>query len=60
MPDFLSGHPNWVPQPITRKKVLLPFPTLGPKGETHSLAGEGMGGLNSDDGTDTPVLAAVL
>jgi len=29
---------------------------LGPRGETHSLAGEGVGGPNSNEGTDTLVL----
>jgi hypothetical protein len=33
--------------------VLLPF---GSRGGTHSLAGEGVGGPNSDEGTDTVVL----
>ncbi len=31
------------------------MPPLGPWG-THSLAGEGVGGPNSDEGTDTVVL----
>ncbi len=31
-------------------------PPLGPMGETHSLAGKGVGGPNPDEGTDTPVL----
>ncbi len=33
---------KWVPHSLTRKRVLLP-PPLGPRGETHSLAGEGFG-----------------
>jgi hypothetical protein len=32
------------------------FPPLGPGGEAHSLAGQGMVGPNSDEGTDTLVL----
>ncbi len=31
-------------------------PLFGTKGETHSIAGEGVGAPNSDEGTDTPVL----
>jgi hypothetical protein len=31
-------------------------PPLGPRGETHSLAVEEVGGHNSDDGTDSQVL----
>jgi hypothetical protein len=31
-------------------------PTLGPRGETHSLAGEGVGEPYSDEGADTLVL----
>jgi hypothetical protein len=31
-------------------------PPPGPRGETHSLAGEGLGGPNSDEETDTLVL----
>jgi hypothetical protein len=34
------------------------FPPLDPRGETHSLAGEGVGEPNSDEGTDTLVLYA--
>jgi hypothetical protein len=41
--------------PFNRKRVLLPL-SLGPKGETLSLAGKGLGRPNSDDGTATPVL----
>jgi hypothetical protein len=41
VPGFLSSRPNWVPHPLTHKQVLLP--TLGPKGETHSLEGKGVG-----------------
>ncbi len=42
------------PPPLTRKGVLLLLP-LGPRRETHSLAGEGWG-PNSDKGTDTLIL----
>jgi hypothetical protein len=40
--------------PLTPKRVLFP-PPLDPRGETHSLS-EGVGGINSDDGTYTLVL----
>ncbi len=53
MPGFLSSRPNWVPPPVhplTRKGVLLLSP-LGPRGGIHSLSGEGVGGLSSDEGT---------
>jgi hypothetical protein len=49
-PGFLSGCPNWVPRPLTCKKVLLP--PFWSKGDTLAR-GEGMGGPDSDDGTDT-------
>jgi hypothetical protein len=43
------------PHPLTRKGVLF-FPPVVPGRETRSLAGEGMGGPNSDEGTDTLAL----
>jgi hypothetical protein len=52
---FLSSRPYWVPPPLTRKRVLIP-PMLGPRWETHSLARDGVGRPNSDEGTDTLVL----
>jgi hypothetical protein len=42
------------PHPLTHNPVLPP--PLGPRGETHSLAGEGVGEHNSDEGTDIVVL----
>ncbi len=44
MPGFLSSRPNWVP------------PSLGLTGKAHSLSEEGVGGHNSDGGTDTLAL----
>ncbi len=38
----------------------LLLPLLGPRGETHSRAGEGTGGPNSDKGTRGHVLAELL
>jgi hypothetical protein len=46
--SFLSSRPNWLPLP--------PHPPHFFQGGTHSLAGEGAGGANSDEGTDTLVL----
>ncbi len=44
------------PHPLTHKGVLLPPPLTpppGPWGETHSLAEEGVGGPDSDEGSHT-------
>jgi hypothetical protein len=38
--------------PVVRNGSPPPSPLMGPWGETHSLAGEGVKGPNSDDGTD--------
>ncbi len=43
---------NWAPSSASE----CCSPSLGPRGETHSLAGEGVGGPNSNEGTDTLVL----
>jgi hypothetical protein len=54
--SFLSSHPNWVPPtPITCMGVLR-LPPFVSRGGTHSFAGEGVGGPNSDNGTHTLVL----
>jgi hypothetical protein len=52
---FISSLPNWVPPPPQSEASVAPL-SLGPRGETHSLAGEGMGGPNSNEVTDTLVL----
>ncbi len=53
--SFLCSRPNWVPRTLTRKEVLLPH--FGSKGvDTLALAGEGVGGPNSDEMTDTGTL----
>jgi hypothetical protein len=44
------------PTPSPPRECALP--PLSPRGETHSLAGEGVGGPNSDEGTDNLVLYA--
>ncbi len=46
----------WIGPPHPQASVAPCSPLLGPRGETHSLAGEGVGGPNSNEGTDTPVL----
>ncbi len=53
----LSSRPHWVPHPpYPQGNVSLP--PLGSKGGTHSLSWEGVGGPNSDEGTDTLLLLA--
>ncbi len=49
-------RPNWVPPPPQPQASAAPPPPLDPREETHSLAGEGVGGPKSDEGTDTLVL----
>jgi hypothetical protein len=43
------------PTPSPTRECCSP-PPVEPRGETHSLAGEGVGGPNSDEGTATLVL----
>jgi hypothetical protein len=45
--------------PLTRKRVLPP-PLVPGGGGTHSLAGEGAGGPNSEEGTDTLLLYSIV
>ncbi len=48
---FFSSRPNWdSPTPSPQASMSLP---LWFSGRTYSLAGEGVGGPNSDEGTDT-------
>jgi hypothetical protein len=51
---FLQSYELGRPHPLTSRRVCAP-PPLGPRG-TRSLAVEGVGGPNSDEGTDTVVL----
>jgi hypothetical protein len=44
VPRLLSSLPNWVPHPLTCKRVLFLLPPFGFKGETRSLSEEGVGG----------------
>jgi hypothetical protein len=53
--DCLSCRLTWVPPP--QASVAPPQDPSG--GKPHSLAGEGVGGPNSDDWTDTLVLYTV-
>jgi hypothetical protein len=56
VPGFLY-RPNRLPHPLTPHRGLPSPPPFGSKGDgTHALAGEGAGGANSDEGTDTLVL----
>ncbi len=58
VPGFLSSRPNWFsPPPHPQASVAFPFDTGG---GTHSLTGEGVGGPNSDEGTDTVVLEVCI
>ncbi len=51
---FFPSSLNWnSPNPHPQASV---SPTFGSGGGTHSLAGEGLGSPNSDEGTDTVVL----
>jgi hypothetical protein len=43
------------PRPITHRQVLHPPSFSSKRGGGHSLAGEGAGGANSDEGTDIMV-----
>ncbi len=54
---FVSSRLNWVPPPPHPQESVAP-PSFRPKGETHSLAGEGLGGTQSRrrDIIDTLVL----
>ncbi len=53
VPGFLSSLQNWLPPPPHPQASVAP---LWFQGGTHSLAGERVGGANSDEGTDNLVL----
>ncbi len=55
MPGCLSSRPNWVPSPPHPQGSVAPT-HLGLRGETHTIAGEGVGAPNADEGTNTLVL----
>jgi hypothetical protein len=48
---------NWPPHPLTRRRVC---PPLWFRGRGHTLAGEEVGGPNSEEGTDTVVLLVYM
>jgi hypothetical protein len=52
---FLSNRPNWIgfPRPLMHLPASDPTPLWFKWGGEHSLGGEGRGGANSDEGTDT-------
>jgi hypothetical protein len=54
-PQCLSPRPNWDPFTPPHPQASVPLPPLVPEG-THLLSVEGVGGPNSDEGTDTVVL----
>jgi hypothetical protein len=50
VPGLLSNRSNWLfPPPQPQSSVASP-PPISKAGATHSLAGEGAGGANSDEG----------
>jgi hypothetical protein len=57
---FFSSRPNWDPPPPApphpQESVTIPLWFRPPGGGTHLLAGEGVKGPSSDEGTDTVVL----
>jgi hypothetical protein len=55
VPGFLSGSPNRLPLP-PHPQAGVPPPLWFQRGEAHSLSGEGAGGANADEGTDTLAL----
>ncbi len=60
MPEFLVGRLNWPPQPFPHKRLYFP-PRIQAGGDTHSFpGGGGLGGANSDEGTDTMVLYILI
>ncbi len=54
---FLQSSELGLPQPLTRRRSCPPF---GWGGGTHALASGGVGGPNSDEGTDTVVLLVYM
>jgi hypothetical protein len=52
---FFSSRPNWNPQLPHPKRKGFP-PSLETGVGTHSVAREGVGGTNADEGTDIVVL----
>ncbi len=51
---FFSSRPNWDSNNPYLQTSVFPSPLV--QGSTHSLAGEGVGGVLIDEGTDTVVL----
>ncbi len=59
VPGFLSSRPNWLPRPLTRKRVLPFSPIWFQGGGTHSLLGEGGGGRGEPIWTKGQTLLAL-
>jgi hypothetical protein len=57
VPVCRSPRRNWVPPPPLPQASVLPPWTKGGRGEQHSLAGEGVGGPNSDDWLESVALS---
>ena len=53
---FLSSRPNWVPPPPCPQASITPPTPFGSKKRDTLACGGGVGGPNSDEGTDTLVL----
>ncbi len=53
MPGFLSSRPNWLPPTSHPQAIVAPRPRFQGGGGANSLSGEGAGGANSDEETDT-------
>ncbi len=49
LPECLSLRPNGSPPPPLSQASVFPTPLEPEEEEQHSLAGEGVGGANSDD-----------
>jgi hypothetical protein len=53
VPEFMYLRRNWVPPPPPPSKYMCLPPSLGSWRDSHTLAGEGVGGPDSDEGTET-------
>ncbi len=56
----LSRYSELAPPTLSRKRVCPPPGSNWGGGGTHSLVGKGVGGANSDEGTDTLVVLSAL
>jgi hypothetical protein len=56
VPGILSSRPNWVPPTPSPTRECCSSPPFGSKGADTLACGRGVGGPDSDEGTDTLVL----